>query len=65
MNVKGGSKMAAKKLKLEIDAMRRDSFYKSLAKTRQWIDGFEAAGKQGPCDGHVLRLMQIWLREAK
>lgn len=38
-------------------------FYPSLGKIRQWIDGFEAAGKHGPCDKDVLRQMQNWIKD--
>lgn len=40
-----------------------DHFYKGLGKIRQWIDGFEAAGKHGPCDKDTLRQIELWLRE--
>lgn len=52
-------------MKLDITKEKQTMFYNSLAKTRQWIDGFEAAGKSGPCDKDMLRQLQIWLKEAK
>ncbi len=40
-----------------------EHFYQRLGKIRQWIDGFEAAGKTGPCDKDVLRQIQIWIQD--
>lgn len=37
-------------------------FYAALGKIRQWIDGFEAAGKPGPVDKDVLRQIQVWIK---
>jgi len=40
-----------------------EHFDEYLGRIRQWIDGFEAAGKQGPVNKDVLRQIQIWLRD--
>lgn len=34
-----------------------------LGHVRQWIDGFEAAGKRGPAHKDVLRQVQLYLKE--
>lgn len=40
-----------------------EHFVKGLGRLRQWIDGFEAAGKHGPVDKDVLRQIQIWIKD--
>lgn len=39
-----------------------EHFDRHLGHIRQWIAGFEAAGKSGPAHADTLRQIQIWLR---
>ena len=57
--------MVEKQLNLTITESKVRLYNKELGKIRQWIDGFEAAGKQGPVSKDMLRQIQIWLKEAK
>lgn len=38
-------------------------FVEHLGRIRQWIDGFEAAGKVGPVNKDTLRQIQLWLKD--
>jgi hypothetical protein len=38
-------------------------FYEHLGRIRQWICGFQAAGKEGPVNADTLRQIQLWLKE--
>ena len=55
--------MAAAKRKTPDRAKIPNHFYEGLGRIRQWIDGFEAAGKHGPFDKDVLRQIQVWIKD--
>lgn len=42
-----------------------EHFDRHLGYIRQWIDGFEAAGKKGPYAADPLRQVQNFLKELK
>lgn len=50
---------------IKIKRAQLDHFHKHLGYIRCWIDGFAAAGKQGPYVADTLRLIQLLLNEAK
>lgn len=39
----------------------KEHFARHLGKVRQWIDGFEAAGKRGPACKDTLRQIEVWM----
>lgn len=53
------------KVTIEAEQSRLDNLHKQLGYLRCWIDGFQAAGKQGPHAADALRQVQLLLGEAK
>jgi hypothetical protein len=47
----------------KIDTKPPAHFYEHIARIRQWIDGFQAAGGKGPANQDTLRQIQVWLAD--
>lgn len=42
-----------------------DHYHDHLSRIRQWVNGFEAAGKSGPVNIDTLRQIQLFLSDLK